>query len=85
MFHPITDAMKAHPLLFIINKEAPSHKLFDIYFKIVHNLKNLIKFPMFKKKKSVIEEKEVVHEYVFNELIYGGPQFILLQQLYTIA
>lgn len=31
---------------------------------------------MFKKKNNVMGEKEVVHEYVFNELIYGGPQFI---------
>lgn len=46
MFHAITDAMKAHSLLFIINKEASFHKVFDIYFKIVHNLENLIKFPM---------------------------------------
>lgn len=31
MVHPITDAMKAHLLLFIINKEAQFHKVYDIY------------------------------------------------------
>ena len=49
MFHPITDAMKAHPLLLIINKEASSHKVFVINLKIVHNLENFINFPMLKK------------------------------------